>query len=296
MSLRFFLAIPPVAAALFVSSSVGAKEPVTRLTEVIANADLTEDGKKFPTPTPGHPIYYVPIIYGWHEEGRIVAGEEPPKRTEMIRLLGQALAREGYVLQALRPDANTTRPSIIVAVEWGYLNPVITNEGALNVTTGSGGSLSPQEIRDDPTQRDSTFHNEREMATLVAGSALQRQAFFSEADWQKLNNAMSEGRYYIVVSGYDFEASLHGEQKLLWRTRVSTPRQGVWMSDVMPALVAGGAPLFGRQSDVPKWTDLRVRDGKVIMPDAVVIEPDVKLPASEKKAVDKTETTDAGKK
>lgn len=254
-----------------------------RLSEVSANAELTEAGKKIPRPTPDKPVYYVPVIYGWHEDGALVAGEEPPKRADLIRQVGQALAKEGYVLQALRPNGNNTTPSLIITVEWGYLNPVVTNEGALNQTTGDGGTMAVAGMRDDPTQRESTNLNQRQMLALVAGSALTRQAFFSEADWQKLNAAVAEDRYYLIVSALDFAASLKGEQVLLWRTRMSTPRQGVWMQDVVPALVTAGTPLFGRQSDVPTWQEFRVREGRVEMGDIKVIDADVKVPAEEAK-------------
>lgn len=50
----------------------------------------------------------------------------------------------------------------------------------------------------------------------------------------------------------------------------------------MPALVTAGAPVFGRQTDVPRWTDFPMRDGKVILRDFKVTESDVKLPAEKK--------------
>jgi len=250
-----------------------------RRAEVAANGDLTEAGLKIPPPTPGQPAYYVPVILGWREEGRIVAGEEPPKRETMLRELGHALAKQGYVLQALRPDANKTVPSLIIAVEWGYLNAVKLETGALDLQTADGGSMSPPELRSDPTQSTTTDFNQREMITLVAGSAVKRQVLFTQSDWDKLSAAVSEGRYFIVVSAYDFAASMKGEQKLLWRTRMSTSRQGVWMKDVVSALVTTGAPLFGRQSEAPAWKEYPVRDGRVEMDDLKVIDSDAKLPA-----------------
>lgn len=250
--------------------------------EVAINCELTEEGRKVPRPTLQNPAYYVPVIFGYHESGRIIAGEEPPKREELVRQLGRALAKEGYVLQALRPDANTTTPALIITIEWGYLNPVVSNHGALDLSTGEGGTMSPSALRNDPTQAESTDMNQNEMIALVAGAAIRRQAQFTESDWAKLRDAVAEDRYFIVLCAYDFQASLKGEQKLLWQARMSTPRQGVWMNDVVPALVAAGAPLFGRQTDVPRWADFPVRDGKVILGDLKVIDFDVKLPAEKK--------------
>ncbi len=252
------------------------------LAAVVANADLTEEGRKIPRPTPDKPAYYVPVILGWQEAGRIVAGEEPPKREEVLRQLGQALAKEGYILQALRPDANKTLPSLIIAVEWGCLNPLVTEHGALDLSTGEGGTMAPAEIRNNATQATATDFNQNEMVALVAGAAFSAKLAatgslgLSQQDWDKIRDAVAEGRYFIIVSAYDFAASLKGDQVLLWRARMSTERQGVWMSDVVPALVATGAPLFGRQTELPTWRELPVREGRVEMGDIKVIETDVK--------------------
>jgi hypothetical protein len=43
--------------------------------------------------------------------------------------------------------------------------------------------------------------------------------------------------------------------------------------------VASGAPLFGRQTDVPAWKDYPLREGRVILGETEVTETDVKLPA-----------------
>src|SRR5262245_58104027 len=85
--------------------------------EVIVNIDLTPEGRKVERPSAEKPAYYVPVILGYHTAGEIVAGDKPPARVEVIRQLGRALAKEGYVLQAVRPDANRTVPSLILVFE-----------------------------------------------------------------------------------------------------------------------------------------------------------------------------------
>ena len=250
--------------------------------EVLANAELTKEGRKASRPTPGHPVYYVPVIHGWHESGKIIAGEEPPKRADVLRHLAQALAKEGYILQALRPDANITVPSIIIHIAWGYMNPDVVESGALDLSTSGGGSLAPAGLRNDPTQSTASDFNAQDMLTLVAGSMVGREATFSQADWDRLGAAVGEGRYFIILSAYDFAASVKGEQKLLWCTRVSTARQGVWMSDVVPALVATSTSLFGRQTEVPIWKSYPVREGHVDLGELKVLDRDVKTTPGKK--------------
>jgi hypothetical protein len=250
--------------------------------EVVANAELTEEGRQASRPTPGHPVYYVPMTHGWHESGKIVAGEEPPKRADVLRHIAQALAKEGYILQALRPDANTTVPSIVIHIAWGYMNPDVVESGALDLGTSDGGSMAPAGLRNDPTQSTSSDFNAQDMLTLVAGSMHGRETSLSQADWDKVGVAAGEGRYFIIVSAYDFAASVKGEQKLLWCTRMSTARQGVWMSDVVPALVATGASLFGRQTDVPTWKSYPLREGRVDLGELQVLDRDVKTKPEKK--------------
>jgi hypothetical protein len=167
---------------LGIAAALAHAEPAGNLAEVIVNADLTEEGRKIPRPTRDQPAYYVPVILGWQESGEIVAGDEPPKRDAMLRQLGQALAREGYVLQALRPDANRTVPSLIIAVEWGSLNPIIRHHGGLDLSTGDGGTMAPDALRSNAAQAGSTDFNQQERITLVAGSAFQRQVMLSEQE------------------------------------------------------------------------------------------------------------------
>lgn len=250
--------------------------------EVVANAELTEEGLKIPRPTHGNPVYYVPMIHGWNEIGKIVAGEEPPKRSDVLRQLAQALAKEGYVLQALRPDANTTMPSLIIDIAWGYMNPDVVETGALDLGTGEGGSMAPAGLRNDPTQSTTTDFNADDMVTLVVGSAPGRLTALSQTESEKVGVAVGEGRYFIIVSAYDFDSSLKGERTLLWCTRMSTARQGVWMSDVVPALVATGVSLFGRQADLPAWKEYPVREGRVDLGELQVLDSDVEVPVEKK--------------
>jgi hypothetical protein len=260
---------------------------------VIVNVDLTPEGAKIPHPSASQPAYYVPVILGYHQSGKIIGGEKPPSRQEMIRQLGRALAKEGYVLQAVRPDANQTLPSLILAFEWGYLNPDVSNFGLMDLTTGEGGTLAPSEVQNKSSMASGTAdYNQSAMVTLVAGSALTAQlsaagsAAMSQIEWDKLKNAVAEDRYFIIVSAYDFAASLKGEQKLLWRARMSTERQGVWMDDVLSALVAAGAPVFGRKTG-PEFTTVPITRGTVRLGPLEIkdsdVHPDEMKPPAEKK-------------
>lgn len=252
-------ALPALSVSLFAAGND------VRQVQVIVNIDMTAEGKKVPRPTPEKPAYYVPVTLGYHTAGEIIAGEKPPARAEMIRQLGQALAKEGYVLQALRPDANKTTPSLILTFEWGYLNPQKTDFGEDPAVVPVDSSQEIPRVIGD--------FNHREMLTLVAGDSIYRSTLFSESEWERLRDAVDEGRYYVIVSAFDFAASLKGERVLLWRARMSTERQGIWMDDVLAALVTSGAPIFGRTVDRPQFMSRPLREGRVDIGTPTVVEP-----------------------
>ncbi len=213
---------------------------------VIANIDMTEAGKKIARPTVDHPAYYAPIILGFSENGELVANEKPPKRAEVLRQIAKALAKEGYVLQALRPNADRTLPSLILTFSWGYLNPQVTDFG-----DDPDPTLPPSSDSSAATPHLVADFNAREMTTLVAGDALARGVQFTDEETKTLRDAAAEGRYFIIVSAYAFDPDPKSVKKLLWRARMSTERQGVDMDDVVAALVSGGASIFGRDLERP---------------------------------------------
>jgi hypothetical protein len=190
--------------------------------------DLTLEGKKVTLPSPGKPVYYFPVVSGYHEVGAITAGEKPPPKTEVIHLLAEALAKQGYFVVSKASGA----PSLLLVFHWGYMNPQIEDFG-----TG------------DPAQK--VFFNQREMLGLVAGHTLGNLDLSFERE--DVMQAAEDDRYFVVVAAYDYEAALKHQKKMLWSAKMSTPSNGVSIGEVIPALIASGAPQFGRETNRPKW-------------------------------------------
>jgi len=227
-SLRFslvfaFLASAPLFAGLF--------SPTTK-TEVNVNVDLTEEGKKIALPSPGHPVFYFPIVIGYKELGATVAGDKKPTTTPIAKELGKALAAQGYLFMG------TNTPSLLLVFYWGYMNPNIV---------------------------DDTFFNESEMLTLVAGKATSGIGLsLNSKELTDISRAASEERYFVIVSAYDYASAREKKKILLWRARMSTPSNGVNLEEVLPAMIASGGPHFGRETLHPTWTTAPiVREGKV---------------------------------
>jgi hypothetical protein len=67
--------------------------------------------------------------------------------------------------------------------------------------------------------------------------------------------------YYVVVSAYEGAALAKGERRLLWRTKMSTPSQGIGLKETMPALIAGGTQFYGREMTTPSVVDKQLHRG-----------------------------------
>jgi uncharacterized protein (DUF2461 family) len=62
-------------------------------------------------------------------------------------------------------------------------------------------------------------------------------------------------RYFLMVSALDFKAALRKEYIVLWTARVSTDLTGHSLDEVLPSLIAAGAPMFGRDTNGPDFSD-----------------------------------------
>jgi hypothetical protein len=97
--------------------------------------------------------------------------------------------------------------------------------------------------------------------------------------------------YYVVISAFDAFAFAQGEKKLLWRTKMSTPAQGVSLAETASALVASGGPFLGREMLHASIVGKRIsRSGTVELGELKVIKLDEKLPEKQ------NQETPSGKK
>jgi hypothetical protein len=226
-----------LAASALLVPALLAREPKV---EVNVNTTLTEAGKKLTPPTPGHPTYYFPVVIGWKEEGTIVAGEKPPPKAAVVKQLAKTLAEQGYLVMGEK----TPPPSQLLVFYWGYMNPQIDDIGA--------GPGDPQNV----------FYNQNEMLALVGGSTLPNLDLNSERE--AVMQGAEDDRYFVIVSAFDFADAMKKKKTPLWVARMSTPSNGVAMTEVVPVLIKSGGPLFGHETPQPKWvTTPLVREGKV---------------------------------
>lgn len=217
------------AAPLFGSSG---EETDTGSVNVDVVVDMTEAGKKIDRPTPGNPVYYLPLPAGWETIGYAPYFQRPPPtRAEVETFIEKVFAEQGY-----RVLVHHSHPTLVLELAWGYIAP--TNEfdraAASGVPPGWMHSLIWGDT--DVGDKDTVDFNgkPRNYRTI-----------------DNLKQMGGHGRYYVIVSAFDFQAWLHHNATLLWRAHISTEIWGHYFDQVLPAMITTAAPQLGRETLSP---------------------------------------------
>ncbi|MBI2497746.1 MAG: hypothetical protein HYV75_07505 [Opitutae bacterium] len=210
--------------------------------EVIAVTDMTAAGRQQRLATPENPVYYTAVSLGFQDLGGIVGGEKPPPKDDVLRQISAALAKQGYL-----PATKTSpAPALLLVFAWGTLYA--------DYDYGFNPDLPPRQL------------NRHQILKFLGGYKMG----FSDRDFDPLMpptlgltlmnfasrsfyDLAREDFYVAVVSAYDLDAIRNHQKKLLWMTRISCPSRGYFLPEVLPAMMAGGGPNFGRESDRPVW-------------------------------------------
>lgn len=244
------------------------KHPVLAISVI---TELTEEGKRIKPPTPDHPIYYYAASVGYRHEGQGVSEEGKISESEVEKRITAALRFENYL-----PTTKDHPPEVAIFYFWGVHSKLDKGDPE----TGDGNF------------RDVGYHNLLSRAALVGGDkfekdlaqALNRQSMmggpspsildpvyrFANRDdlTRNLMEQVLDDCYYVVISAYEGAALARGERKLLWRTKMSTPAQGVSLIETTPALIASGRSFIGRPMNGPSIVGKRIdRAGKVELGD-----------------------------
>jgi len=87
---------------------------------------------------------------------------------------------------------------------------------------------------------------------------------------------LNDDLYFAVASAFDYDALAHGKRVLLWRTRMTVSAAGVALDQSLPAVIATAGPYFGREMTEPSTVVRRVKEGRVEIGPAAVVEPEKK--------------------
>ncbi len=226
-----FALFSAAAAALILAPGRAGAESLTQVDVVV---DFSPAGQKVAHPDPAHPAFYVPVMGKFQELGSRVAGEAAPDPHEVARVVAVELAKQGYLGVVAAADARghlsfSRKPSLLLSVQWGCLNPA----------------------SDEDPSGPPTIYNRGEMLALVGGN---RPAPLQlDREREDVMQAAEEDRYFVALRAYDFDAYAGGKKVLLWEAKMSLPSSHLArFGDALVALVKAGAPFFGRETTRPK--------------------------------------------
>jgi len=198
---------------------------------VIAVSDITEEGQATRRAMPANPVYYYPHTTGFSISGATVDGVTSPPKGNVEVMLVKALASQGYIYHKL---ANKPA-SIALVFAWGYMAPKYGPDGL-------------------------KIQNKGDMSALVEGiHPIDPNEDGFRAD--KIRAAVATSRFYLTITGLDFNALSQKKYVTLWCTRVSTGMEGNQLSDVLPALIKAATPIIGTQTGEPRIVEESLATG-----------------------------------
>jgi hypothetical protein len=193
---------------------------------------------------------------GYIEGGDPIAGENPPSSASVRQELQDALGQQGFSLGAGSPAA-------VITYHWGILRP---DHIQIHPPYGINSNMDAR-IRLVSTQKD-TDEVENHIIGRKGGGGQVNDASTPVILIGQLETDVENARkprYFVVVSAYDYHTAAGNSQpKLLWRTKLSAQEKSGGMSDVIPALIASGAPYFGKT--LPETKDVETTLMKSVTP------------------------------
>jgi hypothetical protein len=203
---------------------------------------VAETAKDAPTPTA--PLTYCAIDGGYIEAGNPVVGDTPPTADRVRQAIYDALKSQGF-------EANRASPAVLLTYFWGVLRP---DRVQIRLTYGVKSNLNAR-IRLVSTE---------ELGAEVENHILGRQ----KADGTDMNASSPpflvgptetvvqlarHPRIFVIVSAFDYQKlSQQKDVKPLWRVKLSAQETSGDMDQVIPSLIAAGAPYFGKNIPDPK--------------------------------------------
>jgi len=210
--------------------------------------DMTDAGRNVAPPTPDKPVYYLPLPEGFDKVGFAAHFQRPPPTAlEVEQFIEKVFAKQGY-----RVLVHGSHPTLALDLVWGYISPESEYGGSSTVPPGWMHELIYGHLG---------THGPWDSHTAIPdGKPLDNRL----AD--DLKQMGGHGRYFVIVSAFDFQDWLHHKATLLWRAHISTMIWGHYFDQVLPIMVTTAAPMLGRESTRPLVVSAPfVPDGHVIV-------------------------------
>ena len=198
----------------------------TREPDVLTVTDITDEGKNWPQPAPGKPIYYEAMSFGTKNFPGI-PGDPSPNARAMLKLIVEALSKQGYRIATEKGQA-----TIFLSISWGYNR---ANLGSLAFLGGDKLDLM-WETRSDE---------------ITSSNVLRRN--FRSRDAEMVMDAANSDLYIASIRAYDLKSLDAGTEKILWHTRIACPASGLNMASALPTMIKLATPYIGVETKKPMW-------------------------------------------
>lgn len=250
--------ISRLAALGVVVAGVAAVAPLSRAAgdvwQLTLVGDVYHESGQAPKPTPGHPVYYFPLIGGFQALGARNAADTPPDARAIIRHLAKALYDQGYVVSRQVVDRTgrvtglTPPPDLLMVIQWGVMRAakldMTTDVSAVSGPTGGGAAAPPPIV------------NRAQMIGLVAGKNYDNTINFGMGG-EDVEEDIQYDRFFIMVSACQFNLDAMMAQraghklpplKRYWAAKLSVHADGTTMDVALPLLADHGGSVFGRET------------------------------------------------
>jgi len=222
--------------------------------------EMTDEGRKLPTPSFDAPVYYISHSLGETDVGNAYGGTRPIEYALLENKLKSSLASNGY-----RPSDPSNPPTQVLFITWGMFNH------------GQGGDLlsrakliGGQKFADEFAQ---AVREQRDTSGSLRGNGPLRD--FEQRDdlTETLVYAIFEECYYLLVTALDLEALRQNERRILWTTKISTIARGVSFQSTLPIMIDNASYFFGRETNGPEIVRKRAyKNASVTIGEASVVE------------------------
>jgi hypothetical protein len=184
----------------------------------------------------GTPLSYLAFDGGYIEAGDSIAGESPPSPAQVTQALSEALVQSGFRQAPVSPAA-------VITYNWGVIRRD-REEARMPYTIKPNLEARIELVGTQEMAGEVENHLLlRKKGELISDAAAPRILVGPE---ETVLEMARQPRYFVIVSAYEYQGLLRHESHLLWRVKLSAQDKEGSMDQVIPSLLAGGAPYFGK--------------------------------------------------
>lgn len=210
------------------------------------NFDMTvvaERAKGAPAAQDG-PVSCELVDGGYIEAGDPNAGQYPPSAATVRQELIDAVGQQNLLVGA-------PSPSVLLTYYWGVLR---VDHNALRLPTRINANQDARimlvSTAETGAEVENYILNRKRAGGQIPGAP---SPLILDGPLETIFASAQQPRFFVVVSAYEYPSSGEPQKpRLLWRAKLSAQETSGGMDEVIAAMIAKGAPYFGKDIQYPK--------------------------------------------